>query len=75
MALAFDDAVSYTQWGKWSAAQLNVMAVTVFLMHTPRVLEPSTLTKPIELQDSYPCPQGHILANRPLKDACNCLII
>ena len=26
--LAFDDAVIYTQWGKWIAAQLNVIAVT-----------------------------------------------
>ena len=30
--LAFDDAVRYTQWaGEWIAAQLNVVAVTVFI--------------------------------------------
>ena len=28
--MAFDDAVSYTtQWGKWTAAELNVMAVSL----------------------------------------------
>ena len=28
---AFDDAVSYSQRGKWIAAQLNVMTVTGFV--------------------------------------------
>ena len=29
--LVFGDAVNYTQWGKWIAAQLNVMAVMGFV--------------------------------------------
>ena len=33
--LAFDEAVSYTQWGNWIAAQLNAMAVTGFISLSP----------------------------------------
>ena len=33
--VAFDDAVSYTQQGKWLVAQLNVMAMTGFVPLSP----------------------------------------
>ena len=36
---AFDDAVSYTA-GKWIAAQLNVIAVTVIRTPVPRITYP-----------------------------------
>ena len=32
--LAFDGAISYTQWGEWIAAELNVMSVTGFRIRT-----------------------------------------
>ena len=38
--LAFDDAVTYTQRGKWIAAQLNVIAVTRIRTPLPRVTYP-----------------------------------
>ena len=42
--LTFDDAVSYMQWGKWIAAQLNVIAMTGIHTHVPRVTYLHVLT-------------------------------
>ena len=39
--LAFDDAVSYTQWWKWISAQLKVMAVTGFVPLVPSLINPA----------------------------------
>ena len=36
--VAFDDAVWYTQWGEWIAAQLNVMAVMGFVSRVTNTL-------------------------------------
>ena len=33
--LVFDDAVSYTYWGKWIAAQINLIAVTGIRIPVP----------------------------------------
>ena len=39
--LAFDDAVGYTQQGKWIAAQLNHIAMTSIRTLIPRVTHPT----------------------------------